>query len=109
MLALVLKFYCTRCPHYTREGNTVKCLFIWGLPKLFTPRPGALEKVDIIIAWGAFILLVAFPLYWLILEPGLLIVYALSFSTLAASVRRSECERCIYFECPGNKVPGSLR
>ena len=109
MLALVLKFYCTRCPHYTRKGNTVKCLFIWGLPKWFAPRSGSLTKMDISVAWGAFILLVAFPIYWLILEPGLLIVYGLSFGTLVAAVRRSECERCIYFECPANQVPASLR
>ncbi|MCJ7830114.1 MAG: hypothetical protein MUP74_01885, partial [Desulfobacterales bacterium] len=29
--ALLLKFYCTRCPHYTREGKRLKCLFFWGL------------------------------------------------------------------------------
>ena len=109
MLALVLKFYCTRCPHYKREGKVVKCLFIWGLPKLFASRPGALNKIDITVAFGAALLLALFPVYWLILEPGLLIIYGLSFSTLLAAVRRSECERCIYFECPANKVPESLR
>ena len=109
VLALVLKFYCARCPHYTREGNRLKCLLFWGLPKLFSPRPGSLTKFDITAAFGAFGLLVVFPVYWLFLEPGLLIVYGLSFSTFLAAIRRSECERCIYFECPANRVPKSLR
>ena len=35
MTTLIIKFFCTRCPHYTREGKTLKCIFFWGLPKFF--------------------------------------------------------------------------
>ena len=109
MLALVLKYYCSHCPHYNREGRFIKCLFIWGLPKIFTPRPGTLSRSDMAIAFSAFGLLVVSPLYWLIQVPMLLIIYCLSFGALMAAVRRSECERCIYFGCPANKVPSALK
>jgi putative flippase GtrA len=105
MTVLILKFYCTRCPHYTREDKTLKCIFFWNLPKFFTPRPGALNVVDKFVAFGAPAVLLLFPLYWLFKEPGLLIVYILSLSGFVASIYHNECKRCIYFECPVNKVP----
>jgi len=103
--ALILKFYCTRCPHYTREGKFLKCIFFWGLPKFFNKRPGALDITDKMVTFGITALLLVFPLYWLLMEPGLLIVYFLSLIGFGAAVYRNECERCIYFECPANRVP----
>ena len=79
--------------------------FFWNLPKFFNPRPGALNVVDKFVAFGAPAVLLLFPLCWLFKEPGLLIVYILSLSGFGASIYRNECKRCIYFECPVNKVP----
>jgi hypothetical protein len=109
LAALVLKFYCSRCPHYARDTSTLTCAFFWGLPKVFAARPGPLEPVDKAVALGAPAVLVLFPVYWLIQVPGLLIVYLLSLAGLAASVRRNECDRCVYFECPANKVPDARK
>jgi len=105
MTTLILKFYCTRCPHYTREDKSLKCIFFWGLPKFFNKRPGPLNFIDKIVAFGAPTLLLIFPLYWLLLKPGLLIIYVLSLAGFGTAVYRNECNRCIYFECPMNKVP----
>ena len=105
---LILRFYCTRCPHYTRVGKSLKCIFFWGLPKFFNIRPGKLDVVDKVITFSATAVLLIFPLYWLLMEPGLLIVYILSLIGFAAAIYRNECERCIYFECPANKVPEAL-
>ena len=107
--ALILRFYCTRCPHYTREGKNLKCIFCWGLPKFFNKRPGALNVVDKVVTFSATIVLLIFPLYWLLKEPGLLIVYILSLIGFGAAIYRIECERCIYFECPANKVPKAIK
>lgn len=107
--ALILRFYCTRCPHYTREGKNLKCIFFWGLPKLFDKRPGKLDVVDKAVTFSGSILLLIFPLYWLWMEPGLLIVYMLSFIGFFAAVYRNECERCIYFDCPTNRVPKEIK
>ncbi len=109
MTALILKFFCTRCPHYNCEGKRLQCIFFWGLPKFFNPRPGALNMVDKLVAFGAPAVLLVFPLYWLFKEPGLLVLYLLSLSGFGASIYRNECKRCIYYECPVNKVPEAIR
>ena len=109
MLALVLKYYCSRCPHYTREGKELNCIFFWKLPKFFAPRPGPLNSLDRLVAFGAPAVALLFPLPWLFKSPGLLIIYLLSLAGFAATVRRNECGRCIYFECPMNQTPSSTR
>jgi hypothetical protein len=107
--ALILRFYCTRCPHYSRDGKNLKCIFFWGLPKFFNKRPGKLDVSDRVIAFSAMTVLLMFPLYWLLKVPGLLIVYVLSLIGLGAAIFRNECDRCIYFECPANRVPESVK
>lgn len=105
MTALILKFYCTRCPHYARGDKRLRCIFFWGMPKFFTPRPGPLTVADTLVVFGAPAVLLIFPLYWLFKEPGLLVVYLLSLCGSGASIYSNECERCIYYECPANRVP----
>lgn len=101
----ILRFYCTHCPHYTRDERRLNCMFFWGLPRFFSPRPGPLNFADKLVAFGAPAVLPVSPLNWLILEPGLLILYLLSLAGFGASVYRNECHRCIYHECPMNKAP----
>lgn len=107
--ALILKFYCTRCPHYTREGKYLKCIFFWGLPKFFNKRPGKLDAADMVVTFSTTIGLLIFPLYWLWLERGLLIIYLLSLIGLGTAIYRHECRRCIFFECPANQVPQEVK
>jgi hypothetical protein len=107
--ALILRFYCTRCPHYTREGKTLRCIFFWGLPKFFPKRPGKLDGVDKAITFLATAVLLIFPVYWLLMAPGLLIIYLLSLIGFCSAVYRNECERCIYVECPANRVPETVK
>ena len=106
---IILRFYCTHCPHYTREGKYLRCIFFWGLPKLFTKRPGKLNISDKVITYSATMVLLVFPVYWLLMSPGLLIVYLLSLIVLGAAIYRHECDRCIYFECPANRVPEAIK
>jgi hypothetical protein len=106
---IILRFYCTRCPHYTRDGKNLKCIFFWGLPKFFNKRPGKLDISDKVITYTATMVLLIFPLYWLLMAPGLLIVYLLSLIGFGTAIYRNECNRCIYFECPANKVPEAMK
>jgi hypothetical protein len=106
---IILRFYCTRCPHYIRDGKNLKCIFFWGLPKFFNKRPGKLVVSDKVITYGATMVLLIFPLYWLLMAPGLLIVYLLSLIGLGAAIYRNECDRCIYFECPANRVSEAIK
>lgn len=108
-VGLVMKFYCSRCPHYTRDERLLRCIFFWNLPKIFPPRPGKLTTVDKLVAWGSPMVILAFPLIWLYREPVLLLIYVISGAVFAAAVRRHECHRCIYFACPMNKVPPPQR
>jgi hypothetical protein len=104
-VSLVLKFFCSRCPHYTRDDKLLRCIFFWNLPKFFAPRPGELNATDRLVAWAAPAVLLAFPLMWLVHELDLLVIFLLSLANFAAAVRRHECLRCIYYACPLNKVP----
>lgn len=106
---IILRFYCTRCPHYTRDEKFLKCIFFWGFPKFFSKRPGKLDVSDKVITICAATVLIVFPVYWLLLTPGLLIVYWLSLIGFGAAIYRNECHRCIYFECPANRVPEGLK
>ena len=106
---IILKFYCTRCPHYIREGKYLKCIFFWGLPKFFTKRPGKPDISDKTITYSATIVFLIFPVYWLLMSPGLLFIYILSLIALGAAIYRNECDRCIFFECPANRVPEAIK
>ena len=109
LAGLVLKFFCSRCPHYAREDKLLRCMFFWDLPKFFAARPGELDTRDRIVTWAAPAVLLAFPLIWLIHEPDLLAIFLLSSAGFAAAIRRHECHRCIYFACPINKVSEEMK
>jgi len=107
--AVIYRFYCSHCPHYTREGRTTRCIFFWGLPKFFKPRSGPLSLLDKTVAFITPAILIIFPLYWLFQQIGLLIIFILSLIAFLSTVRRNECPRCIYVDCPVNKVPEELK
>jgi hypothetical protein len=104
MAALMLKFFCTRCPHYTREGSRLKCIFFWNFPKFFKPRAGRYGRIDLAVTVLAAAAVAVFPLYWLLREPGLLMIYLLSTAGFGAAIYRNECRRCIHSACPMNRA-----
>jgi hypothetical protein len=106
---IIYRYYCTHCPHYTREGKTTKCMFFWWMPKFFQPRPGPLRFLDKSIAIIVPAVMIMFPLYWLFQQPGLLVIFILSLIVFFVTIRRNECIRCIYFDCPVNKVAEDLK
>ena len=108
-VAVIYRFYCSHCPHYTREGQTTRCMFFWGMPKFFKPRPGLLSLSDKALAVIAPTIVFIFPLYWLLQQMGLLAIFFLSLIAFLSTVRRNECRRCIYFDCPVNKTPEELK
>jgi hypothetical protein len=108
-VAVIYRFYCSHCPHYTREGRTTQCMFFWGMPKFFKPRPGPLSFLDKALTFIAPAILVVFPFYWLFQKPGLLVIFVLSLIAFLATVRRNECRKCIYFDCPVNKAPEEMK
>jgi len=105
----IYKFYCTHCPHYTRNTGTTKCMFFWGAPKFFKLNPGPLSLLEKAVVFLTVAVIVMLPVYWLIQQPALMVVYILSLAVFAITVRRNECGRCIYFNCPANAVPENIR
>ena len=105
----IYKFYCIHCPHYNRPTGMLKCMFFWGVPKFFKPDPGPLSLLDKAMTFLAVAVIMLLPVYWLILQPGLMIIYILSIAAFFITVRRNECARCIYFNCPVNAVSESIR
>ncbi len=102
---VIYRFFCSHCPHYTREAKTLKCMFFWGFPKFFAPRPGPMSMLEKLAAFAATFLIVFFPIYWLSRQPGLFVIYLLSLIVLVATIRRNECPRCIHGNCPLNCAP----
>lgn len=109
LLGAVYKFYCTHCPHYVEGAGKTRCMFFWGLPKFFPARPGPLNRFEKAVSIAAPAVLLLIPLYWLVKQPGFLAIYVLSAVSLLAGIRRHECARCIYFDCPSNRVPEEQR
>ena len=101
-VSVILRLFCSHCPHYCRDEKRLNCIFFWGLPKLFKQRPGQISARDKLISFIASAILLLYPFYWLLQRPGLFIIYVLSIVAIGASVRRNECPRCIYAECPAN-------
>jgi hypothetical protein len=101
----MLYFFCVHCPHYQKTGRTLKCIFFWGLPKLFAPRPAPLNRVEKAAAFGIVAGVLFFPLSWLAEDPGLLAIYLLSAAVFGLTIRRCECRRCTFFDCPANAAP----
>ncbi len=108
MTVVLLRFFCTHCPHYLRQEKKLNCMFFWWTPKYFAPRPGPYDLGEKAATYAAIAVMVGFPLYWLLHEPGLLIAYILSYTVFGLSVRRNECWRCIHKECPFNSAPDNI-
>ncbi len=102
---IVYRFFCTHCPHYINNPDTTKCMFIWGLPKYFKERPGPLSNFERFMSLLGFAIAIIPPVYWLVGEIPLLIIYIVSWCLIITTIKRCECSRCIHFHCPSNTVP----
>lgn len=104
-LGLVYRFFCTHCPHYEQGEKGIKCMFYWKIPRLFPARPGPLSGSEKTITAAAVVVFAGVPLFWLLTAPGLLLIYLLSLAAFGLTIRRNECGRCVYTDCPSNCVP----
>ncbi len=109
LVMVLYRFYCIHCPHYHQRGNTLKCMFFWWMPKFFKAESGPLSRLEKVVSLITCLIIIMLPMYWLLQEPGLLIIYLLSTGVLGATLRRYECKRCVYFQCPSNCVPEELK
>ena len=108
-LGLILRFFCTHCPHYTRRQSKFSCLFFYKVPKFFADREGPLNLKEKFWVALAVVLILAVPVFWLVETPSLLIIYLTALAAFVATHRRNECSRCIFVDCPMNRVPEDLQ
>jgi hypothetical protein len=103
------RFFCTHCPYYSRGGEKFRCMMNWGWPKHFRPRPYPPGKFDLAITTMGFIIVIFFPIPWLLKEPFLLGAYSVSILIFLLTIWKYECSHCIYFGCPFNRVTPEVR
>lgn len=108
LVMVIYRFFCTHCTHYLQGTKTTKCMFFWGVPKFFKEKPGPLSLLEKSVALLTPLVVTLLPLYYLLLQPGLLVIYFLSVIVLCTTLRRYECKRCIYSQCPANCVKEDL-
>ena len=104
IMMIIYRFFCSHCPHYIHSDKVVRCMFFWGVTKYFKERPGPLNLLEKGISIVAPLFLIFFPIYWMWSYPDLLVIYLLSFSVFGMTIRRYECVRCIYSDCPANSA-----
>jgi hypothetical protein len=109
LVVVLLRFYCIHCPHYYKNEKTLKCMFFWWMPKFFKAASAPLNHTEKVVSLMACLIIIMLPIYWLLLQPGFLVPYFLSIGVLGATLRRYECKRCVYFQCPSNCVPEELK
>ncbi|RXA19760.1 hypothetical protein EQO05_07905 [Methanosarcina sp. MSH10X1] len=103
------RFFCTHCPYYATGGIKQRCMMSWGWPKHFKPRPYPPGKFDLAITTLGFLIVIFFPISWLLKEPFLMGTYSVSILIFLLTIWKYECSHCIYFGCPFNRVPAEIR
>jgi membrane protease YdiL (CAAX protease family) len=101
------KILCSHCPHYGKDGRTLRCHANYGLFKLWKYNPAPMsrsEQMQFIIGVSIFI---GYPFPFLIWgQQWLLLTFtSLGAVGLATILFGWLCLRCVNFSCPFNRVP----
>jgi len=120
-----MRFLCSHCPFYAREGRFLKCMAPNPFPKLWRPRPWPMSGYErlIIAAFSGFILIFpaavlagSIPLLlgrpesrsFLLAAAGLEMALALAALQFCYLMARCFCKNCVNLSCPFNRVPAPL-
>lgn len=103
-LIIEYKFFCSHCPHYINSDSVTKCMFLLGIPKIFSPKPGPFSSFEKVMTLIGFAIMFGFPLYWLIKIQLMFFLYCLSGGIFIMTMYKYECVYYIYFHCPANRA-----
>ena len=95
---------CPRCPHLYKYGDCLQLtpkVTKWLIKKQKTTPFSALEKL---LFYMIFILVPTYPIYWLISNKILLIVFLLMVGMWYSGQFLYFCKRCRVYDCPFNRV-----
>ena len=125
-LILEPRLLCTHCPFYEKEGKFLKCWALKGMPKLWSYRPGPMNRKEkfTMFAFGSYIDLFPFlGIVWGLIYFGLnyqdnllygilLTVTSFLFLIIAGYFSKvllgNTCKRCANFSCSMNKVSNEI-
>ncbi|MFX0082593.1 MAG: hypothetical protein ACFE94_12665 [Candidatus Hodarchaeota archaeon] len=101
-----IRILCSHCPYYAEEGKTLHCIANYGSLKIwkYHPEPMNLsEKIQLMIG---FIILVGYPLIFLILGNQfiVLIISIIEIIIFFSFLFLKRCGVCLNFSCPFNHV-----
>ncbi|MFX1328132.1 MAG: hypothetical protein ACFE91_08315 [Promethearchaeota archaeon] len=101
-----IRILCSHCPYYAEESKTIHCIANYGSLKLWKYHPEPMnisEKIQLIIG---FIILVGYPLFFLILSDQFifLIISIIEIFTFFSFLILKRCGNCLNFSCPFNRV-----
>ena len=101
------KILCSHCPYYARRGMTLVCLANHGCLKIWPYNPAPMKKSEKIQFLIGAILLLAFPLPFMIIGAQwlMLILTLVGLTSWVLSMQVNVCTRCVNFSCPVNHVP----
>ncbi len=101
---------CRHCPFWAGSGRTLRCPANYGVTKLWRWDPRPMSRSEGAQFLAGAILLIAFPLPWLLRERkyGLTSVAVATAAGCTAALRTYVCTRCVNFSCPLNAVPKSV-
>jgi hypothetical protein len=118
-LALILGYFglveirvmCSHCPHYAEPGKSLQCWANYGSPRLWKYRPGPMSSTERIIFEAGILLVLAYPLAFLVVGSQWLLLALFSLTTASGYVtlKRSFCSQCMNFACPLNHVEENVR
>ncbi|MBL1213748.1 MAG: hypothetical protein HND52_10365 [Ignavibacteriae bacterium] len=122
---LEIRFLCSHCPYYAKEGKTLHCLGNHGAYKFWKYRPGPLNKLEkfmmnfliatmffvipiSVFGYGITYVLINYDGFGLITLLGLIGLAATNFIAANSglnTLKRFYCPNCVNFSCPLNEVP----
>jgi hypothetical protein len=106
-----IRVMCSHCPHYAEPGKSLQCWANYGSPRLWKYRPGPMSSTERLIFEGGMLLILAYPLAFLVFYSQWLLLALLLLTGAAGFVtlKRSFCSQCMNFACPLNTVDEEIR
>ncbi|MFX1474930.1 MAG: hypothetical protein ACFFCO_05550 [Promethearchaeota archaeon] len=104
------RILCSHCPYYAEEGTTLRCHANYGLRKLWKYQPGPMSRWERLQFVLGLILIVAYPLPFMILGGQYLLfgITCLTILIFLAILSTQMCVHCMNFSCPLNRVPKAV-
>jgi len=101
-----IRILCSHCPYYAEEGRVLHCIANYSSLKIWKYHPEPMntsEKIQLIIG---FIMLVGYPLIFLILDSQFifLIISIMEIFIFFSFLLIKRCNKCVNFSCPLNRV-----